>query len=157
MNLGRVMVIVGLAGVAGLGFAAAQGWRGVADDRMQQHILAGLVPLLVSLLAQGWILFYLIGTRRILAAGLVARGDGRVAARLGEPVRTLVPILLGLGTSLGTFVLGASAFGGWIGPAWHGWLFVVAVLAQSWAAVSSWRALAAVESTLGELEPESAR
>lgn len=157
MNLGRIMVILGLLGVVGLGFTAYQGWRGLEEADIEGHILAGLVPLLISVLAQGWIVFYLVGTRRILIAEATARGQA-VDPRLGRfGVRTLGPILLGLGAALSTFVLGASAYAGWTTPLWHAAMFGVATVGQLWGAVAAWSALGAVEVTLGALEPESAR
>lgn len=156
MNLGRIMVIVGLAGVAGLGYAAYQGWRGFGED-IQAHVLAALVPLLVSVLAQSWICFYLIGTRRLLVTAAAARGHVVSDLLVHFAGRTLTPILVGLAAGFATFVLGASAYAGWARPSWHVAMFVFAVVVQSWAAVVSWRALGAVETTLGELEPESAR
>lgn len=157
MNLGRIMVIVGLAGLAGLGFAAYQGWRGFEQTGIQSHILAALVPLLVSVLAQGWICFYLIGTRRLLVAAAATRALPVSDLLVHFAGRTLTPILVGLAAALATFVLGASAFAGWTRPSWHVALFVFAAVTQSWAAVAAWKALGAVETTLGELEPESAR
>ncbi|MDX1998032.1 MAG: hypothetical protein SF066_09970 [Thermoanaerobaculia bacterium] len=157
MNLGRIMVIVGLAGVAGLGYAAYQGWRGFGEDDIQAHVLAALVPLLVSVLAQSWICFYLVGTRRLLVTAAAARGQAVSDLLVHLAGRTLAPILVGLAAGFATFVLGASAYAGWAQPSWHVAMFVFAVVVQSWAAVASWRALGAVETTLGELEPESAR
>jgi|CXWL01.1.fsa_nt_gi hypothetical protein len=157
MNLGRIMVILGLLGVAGLGYAGWQGWRGLADDQIQSHILAGLIPLLVSVLAQGWIVFYLVGTRQLLMAEAAARGrtvDPRLA-RFGA--QTLLPIVFGLGAAVATFVMGASAFAGWTQVGWHSAAFLAAVAGQLWGAVAAWRALEAVEVSLGALEPESAR
>jgi len=152
---GRLMVITGLIATAGLGVAAAQGYRGAAAGAaLQLHVLTALVALLVFVLAHAWVLFYLVGADRVL---LESAREAELEHVL-EPAlthfrrRTLPPLLGALAAVLALFLAGAGVYAGQVPAAVHGGLFWLTLALEVWAAWSEWQALIAAERAVGRLQ-----
>lgn len=152
---GRIMVVTGMLATAGLGLAAAQGYRGAASgDALRLHVLTALVTVLVFILAHAWVLFYLVGAVRVIEE--TARGGGRedvvepALTRFGR--RTLPPLVGALAASLALFLAGVGVYAHQVPASIHGDLFWLVVVLELWAAWGEWRALVASERAVAALQ-----
>ena len=79
MRFGRIMLAVEVVATLGLVATGIHGYLAVDVETegvgLRNHVLAGLVALLVFVLAHGWVLIYLVGMGRLL------RREARAAGR----------------------------------------------------------------------------
>jgi hypothetical protein len=147
----RIMVLVGALAALGLAGAGLHGYAGFEGrEGLGRHILLGLAPLLLFVIAHAWSLFYLGGMARVLTE--TAAQSGRSSA-IGPELtrfarRTVPPALAAVLTTLAVFVLGAAMQGRGAGGRYHGALLWVAPALAAWATVAEWRAVLATERAL---------
>jgi hypothetical protein len=160
VKLGRALLVIGLLAAVGVVASAVLGYTspsGEVED-LQPHVLVALAATLLLLFAHCWVLFYLIGTGRILrsVAGEHGLGDG-VPAAVTRLQGDVVPwLLLAIGLALGTFLLGAGAAANAL-PSWvHHGLFYLALGAQLWALWIERRSLDACERLITEVDRQVA-
>lgn len=154
MKFGRIMIVLGILATLGLVATAVQGYAGVHGRAgLKEHVLLGLVALLLFVLAHCWILVYLVGIDRLLRP--LARAAGR--DDVVEPPlrsfrsRTLPLLLAAVFGGIAVFTLGSEAYSGRMSPSVHGVLIWVTVALQAGAVAVEWRALAASERALERL------
>jgi hypothetical protein len=150
----RIMVLVGGLAALGLAGAGVHGYAGFEGrDGLGRHILLGLAPLLLFVIAHAWSLFYLGGMARVLRETAAETGRpsaiGPVLARFGR--RTVPPALAAILTALAVFVVGAAMQGRAADGRLHGPLLWVALALAAWATVAEWRTVLATEHALTEL------
>ena len=152
---GRIMVVTGLVATAGLGLAAAQGYRGAASgDALRLHVLTALATVLVFILAHAWVLFYLVGASRVIAESAREAGrEGVLEPALTHFGRRVLPPLLGaLAAVLALFLAGVGVYARELSAAVHGDLFWLVVVLELWAAWGEWRALVSSERAVAGLQ-----
>ncbi len=166
--MGRSLLIVGVAGTAGLAVAGALGYglTSPGDAGMPRHIIVALASILTLMFSHCWILLYLLGTGRVIRQGLrespgeaaepaaptamaamTAMTASRRARRLGYAALTLAAFL-----ALAEFLLGGAVAANAAPHVLHHVFFWAALAAQGIALWSEGRALAANESLLGEID-----
>lgn len=156
MRFGRIMLAVGLVATLGLVATGVQGYAAVdaatEGASLRNHVLGGLVALLLFVLAHGWVLIYLVGIGGLLRRE--ARAAGREAALdapLRSPWRGAVPPALAAVAGIAVFVLGSGVYSGRVTGEVHGAALWGTVVLQVWAVAAEWRALAVSERALSTL------
>ena len=150
----RMMIVVGALAALGLLGAGVHGYAGFSGrDGLTRHILLGLAPLLVFVIAHAWTLFYLVGLTRVLRETAEERGvSGALEAPLlGLGRWTLPPGIAAVLAALAVFVVGAAMYGQKTGGSFHGPLLWLALALAAWATVAEWRAVVASERALDAL------
>jgi hypothetical protein len=136
--MGRALLVVGLVATLGFTAAAVVGYRGLAGDGMQLHLLLALVSSLLLLFSHCWIMFFLIGTGKAIKSAVAEHGleTELVAETRRFKNATFGWALLAMGLAMATFILGGGVFTGVV-PRWvHHGLFYLALAAQ---AAALWR------------------
>lgn len=154
-RLGRIMVVVSALATLGIIATGFLGYRGAhTDEGVRVHILVALGSILVFLLAHLWILFYLLGSVRVLRQEAERAGlpedeldQGLVRFR----TRTMPPLLVALALAVGCFVLGAGAYSSGGSVLVHAVSFYLVLPAEAWAAWREWRTFGAAERTVRRL------
>lgn len=154
--MGRSLLIVGLLGTIAVAVAGALGFgvHSPADPGMQQHVVAALVASLPILFSHSWILLYLLGTGRMIRDAV---REGGLAAELLADSRRLrracyAWLLLAAGLVAADFLVGGAVAANAARPWVHQTLFWTALAAQAIALWAEWRALAANERLMGEVD-----
>ena len=158
--MGRSLLFVGVLGTAGLAVAGALGYglTSPGDAGMPRHIIVALASILMLMFCHCWILLYLLGTGRVIRAGLRASSRdaaepaawgaaSRRARRLGYAALAVAALL-----ALAEFLLGGAVAANAAPHVLHHVFFWAALAAQGVALWSEGRALAANESLLGEID-----
>jgi hypothetical protein len=134
MMMGRALLVIGWVATLALVAAAGLGYAMPAPElsEARTHIFASLIATLLLVFAHCWIFLYLIGTGRLIRKVVADHG---LEASLVEATRQLhralfPPLLIALGLTIATFVLGSGALAGGV-PAWvHHGLFYAALAVQ---------------------------
>jgi len=155
-RLGRIMVAVSALATLGIIATGLLGYQGADTDQgARVHILVGLGSILVFLLAHFWMLFYLLGSVRVLRQE--AQGMGTPLERLDQELarfrtRTLPPLVIAIVLAVGCFVLGAGVYSTGASVLVHAVAFYLVLPAEAWAAWREWRTFGAAERTVRELQ-----
>jgi len=150
------MVTVSALATLGIIATGLLGYRGADTDQgVRVHILVGLGSILVFLLAHLWMLFYLLGSVRVLRQE--AQGMGTPLERLDQDLvrfrtRTLPPLVIAIVLAVGCFVLGAGVYSTSASVLVHAVAFYLFLPAEAWAAWREWRTFGAAERTVRELQ-----
>lgn len=147
------MVVVGLLATLVLVATGLMGFRDAhTDEGVRTHILIGLGSILVFLMSHLWVLFYLLGSVRVLrqetgrAGGSLDRDLARFATH------TLPPLLIALALAVGCFVLGAGVYSSQGSVLVHALAFYLVLPAEAWAAWRMWRTFGAAERAIRGLQ-----
>jgi hypothetical protein len=155
MKFGRIMILVGIVATLGLVAAGVQGYGGAREGAaLREHILLGLVALLLFVLAHCWVLVYLVGIDRVLRraprdAGRDEAPEPRLRTFRGLTLSLLLAAVLG---GVVAFVLGTEVYSGRVSAGLHGAFLWLTVVLQAAAVAVEWRALAASERALRKLQ-----
>jgi hypothetical protein len=157
--MGRSLLIVGVLGTAGLAVAGGLGYglTSPGDAGMPRHIIVALASILMLMFSHCWILLYLLGTGRVIREG--RRGlppDGAEPAALAVSWRSrrvgYTALAAAALLALAEFLLGGAVAANAAPHVLHHVFFWAALAAQGIALWGEWRALAANESLLGEID-----
>jgi hypothetical protein len=128
------------------GFAVSSGLQAgsvAANALVTRHVGIAIPTVLLSLLSQSMVIFYFIGTGRLVKDEVrdYAEGDRRTVLRALSRFkrRTSPPATFALFSAIGVFVLGGAAHTRFVAPWVHLAASVAAVLVHAWAFVAEWR------------------
>lgn len=130
------MTVVGSVALLLLAAAGAHGHASTSEAALPLHLLLGMGAMMAIALPHLWVLFYLFGTGRALAALPEKDAAGGAAQWIAVGAALAV-----LAVTVAIAVSGASAYAG-VGGFWHGELFWTLLVAQPAALALEWRALA---------------
>ena len=133
--MGRALLVVGWLGTAGLVASAVVGFTiqpGESGSALSTHLLLGLLSSLLILFAHSWIMFYLIGTGKAIKEAVAEHGlTPDHIERTKEFKNRCYPwLMLAMGVTMASFILGGGVYTGVIPPWVHHGLFYAALLAQ---------------------------
>ncbi|MEE9562253.1 MAG: hypothetical protein V3W50_04190 [Thermoanaerobaculia bacterium] len=130
--MGRALLMIGWLAALGLLIAGFQGFSVAGTDGLSRHVLLALLASLLLLFSHCWILFYLIGTGKVIKGAVVEYGlDPEMLDQIREFKNQTSPwLLLAMILAIATFVLGGAVVTKTV-PAWaHQTLFYVTVVVQ---------------------------
>ena len=148
--LTTVLALAGFLATSAQGFAVASGLSAAAATSplaakllVTRHVGMAVPAVLLSLFSQSMVIFYFIGTGRLVkdeVAGYPDAERSRILRALsGFKRRTSPPATFALLSAIGVFVLGGAAHTHAL-PAWtHLAASIAAVLLHAWALVAEWR------------------
>lgn len=143
--LTTVLALAGFLATSAQGFAVAAGLSSpfAAKLLVTRHVGMAVPTVLFSLFSQSMVIFYFIGTGRLIkdeVAGYPEAERGRILRALsGFKRRTSPPATFALLSAIGVFVLGGAAHTRFV-PAWtHLAASIAAVALHVWALVAEWR------------------
>ncbi len=145
--LGTLLAIAGLLFTSIQGFAVASGLaaaRPIAKALMARHVGYAIPTVLFSLFTQSMVIFYFIGTGRLVkdeAAGFPENERRRILAALRDLKRRTSPAAtFALLSSIAVFVLGGAVHTRAL-PSWtHLAASLGALTVHVWAFIAEWRA-----------------
>lgn len=130
--MGRALLMIGWLAALGLLIAGFHGYVVDGTDGLSRHVLLALLASLLLLFSHCWILFYLIGTGKVIKGAVVEYGlDPAVVDQTREfKSQTSGWLLLAMILAIATFVAGGAVVTKTV-PAWaHQTLFYVTVIVQ---------------------------
>ena len=130
--MGRALLMIGWLAALGLLIAGFHGYRVDGTDGLSRHVLLALLASLLLLFSHCWILFYLIGTGKVIKGAVVEYGlDPKILDQIREFKNQTSPwLLLAMILAITTFVLGGAVVTKTV-PAWaHQTLVYVTVVVQ---------------------------
>ncbi|MGB3561595.1 MAG: hypothetical protein WBH85_04285 [Thermoanaerobaculia bacterium] len=130
--MGRALLMIGWLAALGLLIAGFHGYVVDGTDGLSRHVLLALLASLLLLFSHCWILFYLIGTGKVIKGAVVEHGlDPAIVDQTRDfKNQTSSWLLLAMILAIATFVLGGAVVTKTV-PAWaHQVLFYVTVLVQ---------------------------
>lgn len=130
------MMVVGVLALALLTAAGAHGHASTSEAALPLHLLLGMGAMMAIALPHLWVLLYLVGTGRALAALPEKDAAGGTARWIAVGAA-----LAALALTVAIAVSGTAAYAG-VGGFWHGELFWALLVAQPVALALEWRALA---------------
>jgi hypothetical protein len=154
--MGRSLWFLGALATAGVAVTAAFGYgvHSPGDPGMPRHIVAALASSLLLMLSQCWILFYLLGTGKVIRDAVREGGlDPAPLAASRHLRRVCYPaLLLAMTLVLATFLVGGQVAGKGA-PAWvHHALSWATLAVQAGALWLEWWGLAGNERLLVEVD-----
>lgn len=154
--MGRSLWFLGALATIGIAVTAAFGYgvHSPGDPGMPRHIVAALASSLLAMLSQCWILFYLLGTGKVIRDAVREGGLDPGPLAVSRRLRRICypAILLAMALILATFFVGgevaARGASAWV----HHALSWAALAAQAGALWIEWRGLAGNERLLVEVD-----
>ena len=153
--MGRSLLVVGSLATIGLVVSAVLAYMG---QPFTQHLLTALVASLLLLFSHCWIMFYLIGTGKVIKETVAKEG---LAPELYEQTkgfknRSYPWMMLAMGLAMATFIIGGGVHTNVI-PAWvHHALFWITLAAQVYTLWIELEVLSANESLMAGIERQLA-
>jgi hypothetical protein len=145
--LTTALALVGFLFTSVQGFTVASGVAaGAAGALVTRHVGYAIPTVLLSLFSQSMVIFYFVGTGRLVKQESAAypEGERRVLLRAlsGFKRRTSPPATFALLSAIAVFVLGGAVHTRAL-PSWvHLAASAAAILVHSWAFLAEWRAFA---------------
>jgi len=143
--LTTALALAGFLATSAQGFALAGGLPAglAARALVTRHVALAIPTVLLSLFSQSMVIFYFIGTGRLVKdeiAGFPAAEKKSLLAALSSfKRRTSPPATLALLSAIAVFVLGGAAHTRFV-PAWtHGFAAAAAAALHVWALVAEWK------------------
>ena len=144
--LTTALALVGFLFTSVQGFTVSAGLQAgsaAAKALVTRHVGVAIPTVLLSLFSQSMVIFYFIGTGRLVkdeVAGY-AEDDRRTVLRAlsGFKRRTSPPATFALFSAIGVFVLGGAAHTRFVAPWVHLAASAAAVLLHTWAFLAEWR------------------
>ena len=130
--MGRALLVIGWIGLVGLAAAGISGYRVTDLNTLNTHVLVALLACLLLLFSHCWILFYLIGTGKVIKNAVAEHGlEASIVEQTRQFKNRTNPWLMSAMTlAIATFVLGAGAHAQTV-PAWfHHVLFYLTLVVQ---------------------------
>lgn len=156
--MARALLMLGWLATAGVVATAILGFRVTPSGGVALHLLAGLLSSLLILFSHSWIMFYLIGTGKVIREAVSAHDLDRLSIeRTREFKNRSYPWLL----SAMVFIMATFIVGGGVAtrvlPPWpHSVLFAAALLVQVRTLVLEGEVLLANERLMHRVEREIA-
>jgi hypothetical protein len=130
--MGRALLMIGWLAALGLLIAGFHGYFVDGTDGLSRHVLLALLASLLLLFSHCWILFYLIGTGKVIKGAVVEHKlEPEILDQLREFKNQTSPwLLVAMILAIATFVVGGAVVTKSM-PAWaHQTLFYVTVVVQ---------------------------
>lgn len=145
LSLGTLLAIAGLLVTSAQGFAVPSGVAApLAKTLVTRHVAIAIPTVLFSLFSQSMVIFFFIGTGRLVKDETAAYPEAdrrRVLRALADlKRRTSPPATLALLSSIGVFVLGGAVHTRALPPWTHLAASLAAVGLHVWAFAAEWRA-----------------
>ncbi|HEY7369240.1 MAG TPA: hypothetical protein VIA29_05080 [Thermoanaerobaculia bacterium] len=142
-----VLAIGGLLATSVQGFAVAAGLAAgpaVAKAVVTRHVVLGLSTLLLSLFSQSMVIFFFIGTGKLVKEQVACYPEAdrqRIGAALRAfKSRTSPPAFFSILAAIAVFVLGGAVHTRFLPPAVHLTAALIALALHGWALTSEWAA-----------------
>lgn len=151
--MGRALLMIGWLAAGGLLIAGFDGYRVDGSEGLSRHVLLALLASLLLLFSHCWILFYLIGTGKVIKGAVAEHGlDPEMLDQIREFKNQTSPwLLLAMILAIVTFVLGGAVVTKSV-PAWlHQVLFFVTVTVQVFTLRRETRVLIANERLISDI------
>jgi hypothetical protein len=139
--------IGGLLATSIQGFAVAAGLAAgpaVAKAVVTRHVVLGLSTLLLSLFSQSMVIFFFVGTGKLVKEQVAAYPEAernRIAAALrGFKARTSPPAFFSILSAIAVFVLGGAVHTRFLPPWVHLASALIALALHGWALTNEWAA-----------------
>ncbi|HEY7111750.1 MAG TPA: hypothetical protein VIA45_02355 [Thermoanaerobaculia bacterium] len=143
--LTTVLALAGFLATSAQGFAVAAGMSAsplAAKLLVTRHVGMAVPTVLLSLFSQSMVIFYFIGTGKLVKDEVAGYPDAERARILralsGFKRRTSPPATCALLSAIAVFVLGGAAHTRFVPPWVHLAASVAAVLLHGWALVAEW-------------------
>jgi hypothetical protein len=143
--LTTVLALAGFLATSAQGFAVAAGLSSpfAAKLLMTRHVGMAIPTVLLSLFSQSMVIFYFIGTGKLVKEEVAGYPDAErsriLRALSGFKRRTSPPATFALLSAIGVFVIGGAAHTQFVPPWTHLAASIAAVLVHVWALVAEWR------------------
>ena len=132
--------------LVGFVFTSVQGFSVVSGPLVTRHVGYAIPTVLFSLFSQSMVIFYFIGTGKLVKTETASFPDAQRTAILRALARfkmqTSPPATLALLAAITVFVLGGAAHTRFVPPWVHLASAVAAVATHVWAFLAEWRAFA---------------
>lgn len=129
----RALLTVGWMATAGFVATGVIGYRVTVNEYFDAHLLLGLASALLLLFSHSWIMFYLIGTGKVIKEAVAEHDLDQELIELTKEYknRSYPSLMLAMGLAMATFIIGG-AVATLLLPAWtHQGLFWLTVIAQA--------------------------
>jgi hypothetical protein len=130
--MGRALLMIGWLAALGLLIAGFHGYVVDGTDGLSRHVLLALLASLLLLFSHCWILFYLIGTGKVIKGAVVEHElEPEILDQIRDFKNQTSPwLLVAMILAIATFVVGGAVVTKSM-PAWaHQTLFYVTVVVQ---------------------------
>jgi hypothetical protein len=145
--LGTVLAIGGLLATSIQGFAVAPGLaagQAAAKALVTRHVVLGLSTLLLSLFSQSMVIFFFVGTGKLIkdeTAGYPEADRRRILTALRDfKARTSPPAFFSILASIAVFVVGGAVHTRVLPPWVHLGSALLALALHGWALTAEWSA-----------------
>lgn len=159
LTMGLIFVSLGLLGLVALFVAAVLGYRFEGETAVaSQHIVLGLVSVLLVAMSHSWMFFFLLGTGRAARLAIDEHGLApELAVRSRRLRRSAYPWLLSAaGLTIADFLIGAWVYTGDVAISIHHWGFYITAVIQVGALVVATRSLFGNDRLMLEIDDLSA-